>query len=127
MRHSCRKTEEIANRDFKLLCDFMKIKEIMTEIYEHDRSNGVPAPFLEYALYGSRIDTSHTHKFRIWEEAGKIVAFVFYENPISNTYFSLRPDYEKLAEEMVAYAGVPLCRARKAGCGKNCRMLLEGL
>lgn len=47
---------------------------------------------------------SYTHKFRIWEEEGKIVAFVFHENPISDIYFSLRPGYEELAEEMVTYA-----------------------
>ncbi|MBQ9767176.1 MAG: GNAT family N-acetyltransferase [Lachnospiraceae bacterium] len=34
-----------------------------------------------------------------------IVGFVFYENPVSDVYFSLRPGYEELVPEMIAYAG----------------------
>lgn len=96
--------KKITQRNFKLLCDFMKVREFMVEIYEKDWRNGVPAPFLEYALSSSWMSLSYTHKFRIWEEEGKIVAFVFHENPISDIYFSLRPGYEELAEEMVTYA-----------------------
>ena len=32
------------------------------------------------------------------------MGFVFYENPVNDVYFSLRPGYEELADEMVAYA-----------------------
>lgn len=95
----------ITSRNFRILCDFMDVREFMTEIYERDWRNGVPAPFLEYALSSGWMDTSLTHRFRIWEEAGRIVALVFYENPVSDIYFSLRPGYEELAQEMVAYAG----------------------
>lgn len=91
-------------RNFRILCDFTDIRNFMVELYEKDWRNGVPAPFLEYALSSSWMDTSYTHKFQIWEEDNKIVALVFYENPISDTYFSLRPGYEFLADEMVAYA-----------------------
>lgn len=96
---------KITKRNFKILCDFMEIREFMVEIYERDWRNGVPAPFLEYALSSSWMDISYTHRFCIWEEDGKIVAFVFHENPASDVYFSLRPGYEELAQEMVAYAG----------------------
>lgn len=44
------------------------------------------------------------HRFKIWEDNGVMVGLVFYENPINDVYFSLRPGYEELAEEMVAYA-----------------------
>lgn len=96
---------ELTIRNFRILCDFMDVRKFMVEIYERDWRCGVPAPFLEYALSSSWMDTSLTHKFRIWEEAGRIDAFVFYENPVSDVYFSLRPGYEELAEELVAYAG----------------------
>lgn len=95
---------EITGRNFRILCDFMEVREFMVEIYERDWRNGVPAPFLEYALSSSWMDVSLTHKFRIWEESGKIVALVFYENPVSDIYFSLRPGYEELAQEMITYA-----------------------
>lgn len=100
---------DIASRNFRILCDFMEVREFMVEVYERDWRNGVPAPFLEYALSSSWMDTSLTHKFRIWEENGKMVALVFYENPVNHIYFSLRPGYEELAQEMVAYAetGMP--------------------
>lgn len=34
----------------------------------------------------------------------KIVAFCFYENPVTDIYFSIRPEYEELAPFMVEYA-----------------------
>lgn len=101
--------KEITKRKFRLLCDFMDVREFMVEIYERDWSNGVPAPFLEYALSSSWMDISCTHKFQIWKDGSKIVGLVFYENPISDTYFSLRPGYEELADEMVPMR-ILICR-----------------
>lgn len=112
----------ITNRDFKLLCDFMRVREFMVEIYERDWRNGVPAPFLEYALTSDWMDLSYTHRFRIWEDGEKIVAFVFHENPVSDIYFSLRPGYEDLAEEMTAYAVNEMPKPE----GKHRLMLFEG-
>ena len=34
----------------------------------------------------------------------EIVAFCFYENPVTDIYFSLKPGYEELAPEMITYA-----------------------
>lgn len=96
--------KHITHRNFRLLCDFMDIRQFMTEIYERDWRNGVPAPFLEYALSSTWMDLSYTHRFRIWEDEGKIAALVFHENPVSDVYFSLRPGYGELAEEMISYA-----------------------
>ncbi len=33
-----------------------------------------------------------------------ILPFCFYENPVTDIYFGLKPGYEELAPEMVAYA-----------------------
>lgn len=82
----------------------MDIYQFMTEIYEMDQRNGVPAPFLEYALSSTWMDKSYTYLNRIWYDGDKIVGFVFYEAPVTNIYFSLRPGYEELATEMVNYA-----------------------
>ena len=35
---------------------------------------------------------------------GGIATFCFYENPVTDIYFSLKPGYEELAPEMIAYA-----------------------
>lgn len=96
--------KNISTRNFRILCDFMEIRQFMVEIYEKDWRNGVPAPFFEYALSSSWMNKSYTHRYQIWEDKGKIVAFCFTENPINHTYFSIRPGYEQLADEMVAYA-----------------------
>lgn len=96
--------KKITARNFRILCDFMSIRQFMTEIYERDWRNGVPAPFLEYALSSDWMDKSFTHRNRIWEEDGKIVAFCFTENPVNCIYFSIRPGYEELADEMIDYA-----------------------
>lgn len=95
---------KIISRNFRVLCDFMDVYQFMIEIYEKDWRNGVPAPFLEYALSSDWMDKSLVHRWKLWEDNGRIVGLVFYEYPVNDVYFSLRPGYEKLADEMVAYA-----------------------
>ncbi len=96
--------KSITHHQYRILCDHMDVYKFMTEIYERDWRNGVPAPFMEYALCSDWMDKSYMHRCRIWREGEKIVALVFMENPVTDAYFSLRPGYEELAEEMIAYA-----------------------
>lgn len=83
--------KNITTRNFRILCDFMNVREFMIVIYEKDWKNGAPAPFFEYALSSSWMDKTFTHRNCIWEDRGRIVAFCYYENPINNIYLSLRP------------------------------------
>ena len=96
--------KNITHHQYRILCDHMDVYRFMTDIYERDWRNGVPAPFLEYALSSDWMDKSYMHRCRIWKDGEKIVALVFMENPVTDVYFSLRPGYEALAEDMVAYA-----------------------
>ncbi len=98
--------KNITSRPFGILTDCGKIYQFMLEIYERDWRNGVAAPFFEYALasFSYWMDITYSYKNRIWEKNGEIVAFCFYENPITNVFFSLKPGYEELAPEMVTYA-----------------------
>lgn len=96
--------KNITTRQYKILADHMDIYQFMIEIYEKDWCNGVPAPFLEYALSSDWMDKSYTYKNRIWLDGDRIVAFCFTEHPVTDVYFSLRPGYEELAPEMIAYA-----------------------
>ncbi|MBD5169078.1 MAG: GNAT family N-acetyltransferase [Oscillibacter sp.] len=114
--------KHITTQNFRILCDFMDIRNFSTEIYEQDWRNGVPAPFLEYALSSTWMDTYHTHRWRIWRDGGKIAALVFHENPVSDAYISLRPGYEELAEELVAYASSDMPKQN----GKNRLVLFAG-
>lgn len=97
--------KNITARQYRVLADHMEIYQFMLELYEKDWRNGVPAPFLEYALSSDWMDQSYTHRNRIWKDGERIVAFCFNENPVTDTFFSLRPGYEELAPEMIAYAG----------------------
>lgn len=98
--------KNITHRQFSVLGDCPAIYEFMTEIYERDWRNGVPAPFFEYAFasFDSWMDISTSHKNRIWYDGGRIVAFCFTEVPATDSYFSLRPGYEELAGEVIKYA-----------------------
>ncbi|MBQ8557053.1 MAG: GNAT family N-acetyltransferase [Clostridia bacterium] len=96
--------KNITHRQYRILADHTAVYQFMLEIYERDWHNGVPAPFLEYALCSDWMDKSFVHRNRIWFDGDRIVALCFYENPVSDTYLSLRPGYEALAEEMIAYA-----------------------
>lgn len=94
----------ITHRQYRILSDHMAVYQFLLDIYERDWRNGVPAPFLEYALCSDWMDKSYVHRNRIWFDDEQIVALVFYENPVTDVYFSLRPGYEFLAEEMISYA-----------------------
>lgn len=98
--------KNIMTRQFSILGDCGKIYQFMSDIYERDWRNGVPAPFFEYAYssFAYWMDISYSYKNRIWEDKGEIVAFCFYENPVTDIYFSLKPGYEELAPQMLAYA-----------------------
>ena len=98
--------KNIAARQFCVLGDCGKIYDFMLGIYERDWRNGVPAPFFEYAFssFSYWMDITYSYRDRIWEDNGEIVAFCFYESPMTDIYFSLKPGYEELAPEMIAYA-----------------------
>lgn len=98
--------KHITTRQFSVLADCGNIYQFMLDIYERDWKNGVAAPFFEYAFssFAYWMDITYSYKNRIWEDNGRIVAFCFYESPMTDIYFSLRPGYEELASEMIAYA-----------------------
>lgn len=96
--------KNIISRQYQILKDHMAIYDFMLAIYERDWRNGVPAPFIEYAMSSTWMDKTYSYLNRIWFDGDKIVAYVFNESPITDIYFCLRPGYEELAPEMIAYA-----------------------
>lgn len=91
-------------RSFRILADMPAVYDFLCDVYAPDNRNGVKPPFVEYALSSDWMDASLCHRWGVWEDDGKIAAFCFTENPRTDVYFCLRPGYEALAEEMVAYA-----------------------
>ncbi|WP_019227959.1 hypothetical protein [Sedimentibacter sp. B4] len=91
--------KNIMKRPFMILSDFMKVYQFMIDVYERDWRNGVPAPFLEYALSSGWADKTMSHRNMIWEDDGNIIGCSFYEAYLGKTFFSLRPGYENIASE----------------------------
>ena len=50
------------------------------------------------------MDNSYSYLNRFWLDGDKVVALVFYEAPATDIYFSVRKDYEYLADELIDYA-----------------------
>ena len=94
----------IRTKQFQLLTDIDLVWKLMTDVYNHEETNGPAAPFFEYAIISSWIDRDYFRLNRFWLDGDLPVAFVFYENPVTAMYFVLRPGYEFLAGEMIEYA-----------------------
>jgi GNAT superfamily N-acetyltransferase len=103
------KKSSIVKRHFRILADFPAVHSFMLRIYQHNWNNGVPAPFLEYALSADWADQTLTHRDAIWEDNGKIVAFCFYESRPGTAFFNLDPGYCFLADNMIKHAETQLC------------------
>ena len=94
----------IRTKQFQILTDIDIAWKLMTDVYNHDETNGPAAPFFEYAIISSWIDRDYFRLNRFWLDGDLPVAFVFYENPVTAIYFVLRPGYEFLTGEMIEYA-----------------------
>ena len=95
---------EIRTKQFQILTDIELVWQLMTDVYDHELSNGPAAPFFEYAVISSWMDKDYLRLNRFWLDGDLPVAFVFYEQPVTSTFFVLRSGYEFLAGEMIAYA-----------------------
>ena len=86
------------------MTDINLVWDFLTDIYDRENGSGVAAPFFEHAILASWMDNSYSYLNRFWLDGDKVVAFVFYEAPLTDIYFSVRKDYEYLADELMDYA-----------------------
>ena len=94
----------ITTKQFQLPEDLNIVWDFLTDIYEKGADNGVAAPFFEYAMNSMWMDKSYTDRDRLWFDGDKVVALVFYEDPVTNIFFNVRRGYEFLVDEMIDYA-----------------------
>lgn len=94
----------IRTKQFQILTDIELVYKLMTEVYNHEESNGPAEPFFEYAVTSPWLERDFLRLNRFWLDGDNPVAFVFYEQPVTSLYFVLRPGYEFLAKEMIEYA-----------------------
>ena len=97
-------TMKITTKQFQLLSDVNLVWDFLVDIYDRKTGSGVAAPFFEYALQSSWMDQSYSFLDRFWLDGDRVVAFVFYEAPVTDIFFSVRKGYEFLADELVDYA-----------------------
>ena len=109
---------DITTKQFCKETDLDTVWDFLTEVYERE-GGGVAAPFFEYAVYSSWMDKTYLSLDRLWFDGGRAVGFVFYENPVTDIYFKVRPGYEFLAEDMVNWA-----MERMPGHGHDRRFVL---
>ena len=92
----------IRTKQFQILTDIGLAWKLMTDVYNHEETNGPAAPFFEYAIISSWLDKDYLRLNRFWLDGDLPVAFVFYEQPVTSMFFVLRSGYDFLADEMIA-------------------------
>lgn len=98
--------KNITTKQFQVLTDINMAWDFMVEmcnVHKKEGGGSVEAPFFEYALTSAWMNKNYLHLCRFWLDGGVVAGFVFYEN-LGSIHFVLRPGYEELADEMVAYA-----------------------
>ena len=95
---------KIRTKQFQILTDIELVWKLMTDVYNREETNGPCAPFFEYAVTSTWLDRVYLRLNRLWLDGDLPVGFVFYEQPVTSTFFVLRPGYEFLAGEMIEYA-----------------------
>ena len=94
----------ITTKQFQILTDINLVWDFLVETYDWKNDCGRAAPFFENALTSSWMDSSYSFLDRLWFDGDKVVAFVYYEAPVTDIYFNVRKGYEFLADELVDYA-----------------------
>ena len=95
---------DLRTKQFQILTDIHLVWDFLTDIYDRENGSGVAAPFFEHAILASWMDNSYSYLNRFWFDGDMVVAFVFYEAPATDIYFSVRRGYEYLADELIEYA-----------------------
>ena len=94
----------LTTKQFQILTDINIVWDFLVDIYDRENGSGMPAPFFEHAIRASWMDASYSHLDRFWFDGDKVVAFVYYEAPVTDIYFAVRKGYEYLADELIDYA-----------------------
>ena len=76
----------ITTKQFQILTDVNLVWDFLTDIYDRETGSGVAAPFFEYALQSSWMDQSYSFLDRLWLDGDRVVAFVFYEAPVTDIF-----------------------------------------
>jgi len=104
----------ITVRRYKLLADFEPVYRFLQETYDPVTLNSYLLPqYFEYAHTHPMFNHKLTHRFGLWEEGGAIVAVACYEMDIGECHLHVKPGYEALLPELLAWAEKELCAVKR--------------
>lgn len=94
----------ISKRLYEREVDYDKVYQLLVETYQEGKFiNWLPSRW-EYMHYHPYYKDELTSKSALWEEDGKLVAAVHNELGEGDAFFTFRPTYEYLFEEMLEHA-----------------------
>lgn len=97
--------KNITSKQFQILTDINLVWDFMVDNYGRNFTNGVAAPFFEYAITSSWMNPLYTYLDRIWLDGDKVVGFIFTESTPTDIFFNVRPGYEEdIVCDMMDYA-----------------------
>ena len=103
----------ITCRRYKLLADFEPVYRFLQETYDPVTLNSYLLPqYFEYAHAHSYFNYRMTHRFGLWEDDGILVGVACYEMNMGSCHLHVRPGYENLLPELLAWAERELCTVK---------------
>jgi hypothetical protein len=107
----------VIQRRYRLLGDFSKVLEYLSDTYEIAANSFLLPQFFEYAHTHPAFNHKLTHRFGLWEENNDLVGIVCYEMNIGECLISIKNGYDLLLPEIIKYSEANLLEKRD---GKNC-------
>ena len=110
----------VQSRRYKLLADFERVYQFLQETYDPVTLNSYLLPqFWEYGHSHSYFNHKLTHRMGLWEDnaigdgVGALVGIVSYEFDLGDCHMHVRPGYEALLPELLAWAEKELCKIKR--------------
>jgi predicted N-acetyltransferase YhbS len=97
--------------------DYEAVSQFLIRLYQADPPHHWLQPRWEYAHSHPMLDRDNLGKIPIWEDDGRIVAAVLYEDKLGASHVQLDPRYPRLKREMLEYVPTNLVGDFKAGRG----------
>jgi GNAT superfamily N-acetyltransferase len=104
----------VTSRPYRHPADYERVSRFLRA---HHRPGNLDGNWLEpaweYMHFHPALDREHLDRNGVWEDEGRVVAVVHYEERLGEAFFQVDPDYRHLRAEMLSYAEVALRGAER--------------
>jgi hypothetical protein len=95
----------ITSRRYKLLADFERVHQFLTDTYDRQTLNSYLLPqYFEYAHHLQWFDYIRSHRFGIWEDDGTLIGIACYEQKPGTCLIHIKNGFTHLLPEMLAWS-----------------------